>query len=42
MRTAKKLIAKSPLPIKLFKLDELNKENTWESEINAIRQLGKK
>jgi ADP-ribose pyrophosphatase YjhB (NUDIX family) len=36
LKTAKEVIANSPLPTKLFKLEELNEENTWESEINAI------
>lgn len=36
LETAEKVITNSPLPTKLFKLEELNKGNTWESEINAI------
>lgn len=41
LKTAKEVIANSPLPTKLFKLEELNEENTWESEINAIKHLQK-
>lgn len=37
LETAEEVIANSPLPTKLFKLEELNKDNTWESEINAIK-----
>lgn len=37
LETAKKVITNSPLPTKLFKLEELNKDNTWESEIIAIK-----
>ena len=37
LETAEKLVSESPLPTKLFKLDELNEQNTWESEINAIK-----
>lgn len=37
LETAKEVLANSPLPTKLFKLEELNKDNTWVSEINAIR-----
>lgn len=39
--TAKEVIANSPLPTKLFKLADLNEENTWESEINAIKHYEK-
>ena len=35
--TAEKIISSSPLPTKLFKLEELNEQNTWKSEINAIK-----
>ena len=41
LKTAKEVIANSPLPTKLFKLEELNEENTWESEINAIKHFEK-
>ena len=41
LKTAKEVIANSPLPTKLFKLEELHEENTWESEINAIKHLQK-
>lgn len=41
IETAEEVIAHSPLPTKLFKLEELNKENTWESEINAIKYFEK-
>ncbi len=34
----KKLVGNTPLPSKLFKLAELNTENSWESEIRAIRK----
>lgn len=34
--TAQSLLPESPLPIVLLKKEELNDENTWESEINAI------
>lgn len=34
--TAEEIIFKSPLPTKLFRLEELNEDNTWISEINAI------
>lgn len=37
LETAEEIISKSPLPTKLFKLDDLNEQNTWESEINAIK-----
>lgn len=37
LETAEEVIANSPLPTKLFKLEELNEDNTWESEINAIK-----
>lgn len=37
LKTAKEVIANSPLPTKLFKLEELNKDNTWESEITVIK-----
>jgi ADP-ribose pyrophosphatase YjhB (NUDIX family) len=39
--TAKEVMANSPLPTKLFKLADLNEENTWESEINAIKHYEK-
>ncbi len=42
LETAKKVISNSPIPTKLFKLEELNEENTWESEINAIKYYEKK
>lgn len=41
LETATEVLANSPLPTKLFKLEELNKDNTWESEINAIRHYEK-
>lgn len=41
LETAKEVFANSPLPTKLFKLEELNEDNTWESEINAIRHYEK-
>jgi len=41
LKTAKEVIANSPLPTKLFKLEELNEDNTWESEINAIKHFEK-
>ena len=34
---AEKIISSSSLPTKLFKLKELNEQNTWESEIKAIK-----
>jgi ADP-ribose pyrophosphatase YjhB (NUDIX family) len=34
---AEKILSSSPLPTKLFTVEELNEENTWESEINAIK-----
>jgi ADP-ribose pyrophosphatase YjhB (NUDIX family) len=37
LETAKEVINNSPLPTNLFKLKELNKDNTWKSEINAIK-----
>ncbi len=37
MKTAKEVIANSPLPTKLFNLEALNEENTWESEITAVK-----
>ncbi len=37
LETAKKVLSSSALPTKLFKLEELNDKNTWESEINAIK-----
>jgi ADP-ribose pyrophosphatase YjhB (NUDIX family) len=37
LETANKVINNSPLPTNLFKLKELNKDNTWKSEINAIK-----
>jgi ADP-ribose pyrophosphatase YjhB (NUDIX family) len=37
LETAKEVINNSPLPTNLFKLKELNEDNTWKSEINAIR-----
>jgi ADP-ribose pyrophosphatase YjhB (NUDIX family) len=36
-KTAKEVMANSPLPTKLFGSDDLNEGNTWESEINAIK-----
>lgn len=39
--TAEMLLSKSPLPTKLFMLSELNRKNTWESEINAIKYYEK-
>lgn len=36
LETAEEIIFKSPLPTKLFRLEELNENNTWISEINAI------
>lgn len=41
LETATKLISSSPLPASLFRLDELNEKNTWESEINAIKYYEK-
>lgn len=41
LKTAKEVMLTSPLPTKLFKLEELNEDNTWESEINAIRHYEK-
>jgi ADP-ribose pyrophosphatase YjhB (NUDIX family) len=41
LENAKKVLANSTLPTKLFKLEELNNDNTWESEINAIRHYEK-
>lgn len=35
--TAKKIMASSPLQTKLFRLEDLDEGNTWESEINAIK-----
>jgi len=37
MKTAKEVIANSPLPTKLFNLEALNEENTWESKITAVK-----
>jgi ADP-ribose pyrophosphatase YjhB (NUDIX family) len=37
LENAKDILSNSPLPTKLFKLEELNEQNTWESEINAIK-----
>jgi ADP-ribose pyrophosphatase YjhB (NUDIX family) len=37
LETAKEVINNSPLPTNLFKLEELNEDNTWKSEINAIK-----
>ncbi len=37
LETAKKVLSSSALPTKLFKPEELNDKNTWESEINAIK-----
>jgi ADP-ribose pyrophosphatase YjhB (NUDIX family) len=37
LETANKVINNSPLPTNLFKLEELNEDNTWKSEINAIK-----
>jgi len=37
LKTAEYIISKSPIPTKLFKLEELDSHNTWESEINAIK-----
>ena len=37
LKTAEEVITNSPLPTKLFKLEELNEQNTWVSEINAIK-----
>jgi len=37
LEKAKEVISKSPLPTKLLKIEELNEQNTWESEINAIK-----
>ena len=42
LETAEKVVANSSLPTKLFKLEELNEDNTWESEINAIKHYEKK
>ena len=36
LETAEEIHFKSPLPTKLFRLEELNEDNTWISEINAI------
>ncbi len=33
------ILKESPLPTKLFTLKELNLQNTWQSEINAINVL---
>ena len=41
LETAKEVLANSPLTTKLFKLEELNPDNTWASEINAIRHYEK-
>jgi 8-oxo-dGTP pyrophosphatase MutT (NUDIX family) len=41
LKTAEDIISKSPLPTKFFKLKELNEDNTWESEINAIKHFEK-
>jgi len=41
LKTAEDIISKSPLPTKLFKLEELNEQNTWMSEINAIKHFEK-
>ena len=41
LKTAKEVMLTSPLSTKLFKLEELNEDNTWESEINAIRHYEK-
>jgi ADP-ribose pyrophosphatase YjhB (NUDIX family) len=37
LETAKEVINNSPLLTNLFKLEELNEDNTWKSEINAIK-----
>ncbi len=37
LEIAKEVLSNSLLQTKLFKLEELNEENTWESEINAIK-----
>jgi hypothetical protein len=37
LETAKEMINNSPLPTNLFKLKELNEDNSWKSEINAIK-----
>lgn len=42
LETAKEVMLTSPLPTKLFKLEELNEDNTWESEINSIKHFEKK
>lgn len=41
LETAKDILFNSPLPTKLFRLEELNEQNTWESEINAIKYFEK-
>lgn len=41
LETADDILSNSPLPAKLFKLEELNEQNTWESEINAIKYYEK-
>jgi hypothetical protein len=41
LKTAEDIISKSPLPTKLFKLEELNEQNAWISEINAIKHFKK-
>ena len=41
LETAEEVMANSPLPTKLFKLEELNEDNTWESEISAINHYQK-
>lgn len=38
---SKEIISKSPMQTKLFKLGELNTQNTWESEIEAIKYYEK-
>lgn len=40
-KSAEEIISSSPLPTKLFKLEELNEQNTWESEINVIKYYEK-
>lgn len=39
MKRAEEIVLSSPLPTKLIKLEELNSKNTWESEIEAIKNL---
>jgi hypothetical protein len=41
LETAEEVMANSPLPTKLFKLEELNEDNTWESEMSAINHYQK-